>query len=96
MDNSHDEKILIQKQEILKFEIIDKQYDKELFLDYCISKKDNGDDLSNWTIEELRAIIKDFQKENNEKELEEIDINGDKKDLEAEVDNLDMEVFRNI
>jgi len=52
----------LKKQELLKKEIIDKNLDKDLFFDYCIQKKENGDDLDNWTIEELRETITDFSK----------------------------------
>lgn len=50
------------KQETIQTEIIDKDYDKNKFLAYCLSKKPNGDDLSNWTILELNNIIIEFVK----------------------------------
>ena len=50
-----------QKQQLLQTEIIDKNYDKTSFINFCLSKKENGDDLSNWTISELQGIIKEFQ-----------------------------------
>jgi hypothetical protein len=49
-----DDQNLILKQELLKTEIIGKNYDKELFLEYCISQKENGDDLNSWNIDELK------------------------------------------
>ena len=66
---------ILKKQELLKIEIIQKNYDKDLFLEYCISRKENGDDLNNWTIEELENTISLFKesqmKENqNKKEKE--------------------------
>ena len=39
------------KQEYLKNEIIGKNLDQNKFLDFCISQKENGDDLNNWTFE---------------------------------------------
>ncbi len=39
-----------EKKELLKTEIIDKKYDLDKFIQYCIGKKENGDDLSLWTI----------------------------------------------
>ena len=48
------------KQNLLKDEIIDKNYDKTAFINFCMSKKDNGDDLNNWTYEELSLIVKEF------------------------------------
>ena len=49
------------KQQLLKSEILDKNLDQIKFLEYCISQKENGDDLNNWTIEELRTCINKFQ-----------------------------------
>ena len=67
-----------QKQSLLQKEIIDKNYDKTSFINYCLSKKENGDDLNNWTLEELTEVVKEFAKnqkdnqpqENNQKEEE--------------------------
>lgn len=48
------------KQDLLKTEIIDKNYDKEKFLEYCITKKPSGDDLTSWTFEELKKAVDEF------------------------------------
>ncbi len=48
------------KQQLLQTEIMDKNYDKNSFINFCLSKKENGDDLSNWTFSELQEIIKEF------------------------------------
>jgi hypothetical protein len=48
------------KQNLLQTEIIDKNYDKTAFINFCMSKKDNGDDLNNWTFEELSEIVQEF------------------------------------
>ena len=58
MDSGEDE--IQQKQELLQTEIIDKNLDKTSFINFCLSKKENGDDLSNWTLSELQAIVKEF------------------------------------
>jgi hypothetical protein len=55
--------VILQKQELLKSEIIDKEFDKEKFLDFCTSKKENGDDLASWTYEELKETIEEFIKQ---------------------------------
>jgi hypothetical protein len=60
MENKDD--LLLSKQELLKAEIIDKNYDREAFLDFCIAKKENGDDLNTWTIDELKEAIDEFAK----------------------------------
>ena len=48
------------KQTLLQTEIIDKNYDKTAFINFCLSKKENGDDLNNWTLDELRQIVSEF------------------------------------
>ena len=54
------------KQMLLQQEIIDKNLDKTLFINFCLSKKENGDDLSNWTLPELQAIVKEFADSQNQ------------------------------
>ena len=57
---------ILQKQALIKSNILDKHYDKDQFFSYCMSKKpDNGDNLKNWTIEELSSIINSFIEEQN-------------------------------
>ena len=48
------------KQTLLQSEIIEKNYDKTAFINFCLSKKENGDDLNNWTLDELTEIVKEF------------------------------------
>ena len=48
------------KQTLLQTEIIEKNYDKTAFINFCLSKKENGDDLNNWTLEELTEIVNEF------------------------------------
>ena len=48
------------KQELLEKEIISNNYDKSVFINFCLSKKKNGDDLNEYTYEELEAIVKEF------------------------------------
>ena len=52
MSQSEEEQIRL-KQELLKNEILNKEYDKDKFLQFCLMKKENGDDLSKWTFDEL-------------------------------------------
>ena len=49
------------KQELLKTEILDKNLDKDLFLEFCIKKKENGDDLDNWNLDELQQTILEYK-----------------------------------
>ena len=56
------------KQQLLKSEILDKNYDQMKFLQYCISQKENGDDLNNWTFDELKTCVNNFQESLKPKE----------------------------
>jgi hypothetical protein len=64
-----DEKIL--KQKLLKTEIIDHSYDQSEFIEFCLQKKKDGDDINNWTYEELKNIIKEFITKTNHNYLQE-------------------------
>ena len=48
------------KQELLQREIISKNYDKTVFINFCLSKKKNGDDLNEYTYDELVAVVNEF------------------------------------
>ncbi len=65
MSQSEEEQIRL-KQELLKNEILNKEYDKDKFLQFCLMKKENGDDLSKWTFDELNEAISEFVKSQNE------------------------------
>ena len=54
------------KQTLLQSEIIEKNYDKTAFINFCLSKKENGDDLNNWTLDELTEIVKEFVSTQNQ------------------------------
>ena len=60
------------KQTLLQTEIIDKNYDKTAFINFCLSKKENGDDLNNWTLDELKEIVNEFVNTQNEAQQEQI------------------------
>ena len=64
-----DEKII--KQKLLKSEIIDHSYDQSEFIEYSMQNKKDGDDLNNWTYEELKNIIKEFITKTNHNYLQE-------------------------
>ena len=91
------------KQELLKNEIIAKNYDGQKFLEYCINLKENGDDMNNWTYEELKLVVENFKadydhKKEKSKEQANKEItheNSDKKnnddDIETEkLDDIDI------
>ena len=72
----NNEKDLEEKKQFLKEEIINKGFNPNDFLNLCLSKKENGDDLINWSFEELKICVKEFQ-EQIQKQNE---INNGKKD----------------
>ena len=61
------EENLEQKKQYLTTEIINKNYNVNDFINYCQKKKENGDDLINWTLEELKQCVSDFQVEQQKK-----------------------------
>ena len=56
------------KQELLQREIIQRNLDKGSFINFCLSKKENGDDLNNWTFAELEEIVKEFVSNQSQQE----------------------------
>ena len=59
-DNNIDNEIEIKKK-YLTDEILNKGYNTNDFLNFCLSKKENGDDLAFWQIDELKECVKEFQ-----------------------------------
>ena len=58
------------KQTLLQSEIIEKNYDKTAFINFCLSKKENGDDLNNWTLDELTQIVREFVSTQNQAQIQ--------------------------
>lgn len=59
------------KQTYLRTEILERMYDAEQFVDYMGTLKENGEtirhigeDLDNWTLEELKGAVAEFQRMN--------------------------------
>ena len=63
-----DEKLT--KQKLLKSEIIENGYDQYEFIEFCMQRKKDGDDLNNWTYEELKKIIKEFITKTNHENIQ--------------------------
>lgn len=89
MNNNNNISNNLKKQEILKKEIIDKNLDKDAFLDFCIQKKENGDDLDNWTLEELKETIDEFSKSDVQNKLNEKNDKKKKKVIKTEINEDD-------
>ena len=78
------------KQSLLQKEIIDKNFDKTAFINFCMSKKENGDDLNNWNLEELTQVVQEFVKAHTEHK--EVNAQGGEEEIKTE--NLEkMEKF---
>ena len=65
MDSENIDQEITAKQQLLQKEIIEKNYDKGSFINFCLSKRENGDDLNNWTLSELETIVKEFVSSQN-------------------------------
>ena len=96
--NENNQDQLYLKQELLKSEIIAKNYDGQKFLEYCINLKENGDDMNNWTYDELKSVVQNFiastdhsaAKEEKKKEIkkeQKKEINNENIDTEKLDDN---------
>ena len=64
------EKELEEKKNLLQTEILDKNYDQVKFVEFCLSKKPNGDDLTIWSLEELKLTIQEFISKNPKPNLQ--------------------------
>ena len=56
----HNDKDLEEKKALLQAEILDKNYDQIKFVEFCLSKKPNGDDLTIWSLDELKSTVQEF------------------------------------
>ena len=87
MDTQNDIK---QKETLLKSEIIDKNFDKDKFITFCTGLKQDGDDISKWTLEELRETVREFQKQfpvEREKDAK----NKADEELKKDIDKIDVQ-----
>ena len=80
------EETLRQKQLFLRENILDKGYSTDDFMDLLASKKDEqGLDLNNWTMSELKLIVKEFiSYENNNEDQEDNYIQENKPKIETD------------
>ena len=52
------------KQFYLQQEIIEKEFDSDLFTLWIAAQKHEGTDVDNWTFEDLVKVVKEFQENN--------------------------------
>ena len=70
------------KQSYLRKEILEKNYDANLFLEFLITKKGEiASDINNWTLEELKSVVSEFKRNQKESQKENIPINPILEDL---------------
>lgn len=79
-----------EKQELIQTEIIDKNYDKNEFLNFCLEIYPNKkDDLDNWTLSELNQIIHRYKTEIEVKdENQDNTSNSNNLNINADTDNI--------
>lgn len=58
------EEARLEKQNFLREQIIDKGYDGQKFQEYLESKKKYGSEIDQWELEELKLMVRNFQKLN--------------------------------
>ena len=79
------------KQQFLREEILEKNYDPQSFIDFLITKKgETAADINNWSLEELKSIVvefKNYQNSNN-------DI-SQKKEQQPKAENISKEEVKN-
>jgi len=70
------------KLNLIKREIINKKYAKRDFMNFCLFKKNNGDNIDNWTMDELSSVVHEFQKNNSPQEEIDNDIYNEENEIE--------------
>ena len=71
MDDKEIQQNILQKQQYLREEIMNKSYDIDEFSEYMSQYKENGLELINWTFDELKEAVKNFKNRNPQKTKEE-------------------------
>ena len=71
IQNEEQDEELELKRNLLQKEIIEGNYNKEQFIDYCLALKPYGDDISQWTYEELKSTVNSFISYHKQEELKE-------------------------
>ena len=71
LENEEQDKELDLKRNLLQKEIVEGNYNKEQFIDYCLALKPYGDDISQWTYDELKSTVNSFISYHKQEELRE-------------------------
>ena len=84
------------KQELLQREILDKNYDQNKFIEFCLNKKENGDDLNGWKLEQLQQVVSEFIKEVKEEISTSNSIKENENQEEVKKENIDKMESMNV
>ena len=90
--NEEQDKELELKRTLLQKEILERNYNKEQFIDYCLALKPYGDDISQWTYEELRSTVNSFISYHKQEELKEQEEEKVKKEDEIDKNLMENEI----
>jgi len=71
IENEEQDEELELKRNLLQKEIVEGNYNKEQFIDYCLALKPYGDDISQWRYDELKATVDSFIAYHKQEELRE-------------------------
>ena len=75
-----------EKQNYLRKKILEKNLDSEKFVEFLEEKKgEEGADISNWTMDDLKSVVKEFYEMNNIP-IEELEENDKKEEKEEKID----------
>ena len=70
-DNDEKTDDLSRKKDLLQKEIVNGNYNKDQFIDYCLALKPYGDDLSQWSYDELKSAVNSFISYHQQEDLKE-------------------------
>ena len=93
--NKEEEKIddeLNIKKDLLQREIVNRNYNKEQFIDYCLAHKPYGDDLSQWSYEELKEIVNSFVSYHQQEDLREKEEQQMKNQLQNQRNQMESQI----
>ena len=98
-EEDEQKKDLAMKKELLQREIVNGYYNKDQFIDYCVALKPYGDDLSQWSYEELKSAVNSFisyHQQEDLKEKEEQQIKNENQTQRNQMENQINQINNNI
>lgn len=89
-----DKEELERKQSYLREQILDQNYNVENFNEYISNLKENGNNLMNWTMNELVEIVNNFKKKesNSKKDAQDNSKNVDKEKSDTDEDKSSSDI----